>query len=66
MTPELESTSTPTLVELSPTDLTDADPLHTTGPPGSRMTTQHKEWDAPSQPEVNIVQSNDWFPALPS
>ena len=65
-TSELESTSTPTLWRLSPTDLTDADPPCTTGPPGSRMTTQHKEWDAPSQPEVSIVQGNDWFPALPS
>ena len=65
-TPGLESTSTPTPWGLSPTSLTDADPPHATGPPGSRVTTQHKEWDAPPRPEVSIAQGNDWLPALPS
>ena len=65
-TPGLESTSTPTPWGLSPTSLTDADPPHATGPPGSRVTTQHKEWDASPQPEVSIAQGNDWLPALPS
>ena len=65
-TPGLESTSTPTPWGLSPTSLTDADPPHATGPPGGRMATQHKEWDAPSRPKVSIVPDNDWLPALPS
>ena len=66
MAPGLGNASTPTSPRLSPTGLTDADPPHATGPPGSRMTTQHKEWDASSKPEVSIARGNDWLPALPS
>ena len=60
------SRSNPSVPKLSPTNLTDADPSSTTGPPGFRMATQHKEWDAPSRPKVSIVPDNDWLPALPS
>ena len=42
--------------EVSPKNLTDADPHPATVPPGSRKATQHKEWDAPSKPKVNITR----------
>jgi hypothetical protein len=41
----------------STTALTDADSPQATGPPGLRMTTQAKQWDAPSKPKVNIARS---------
>ena len=41
----------------STTALTDADSPQATGPPGFRLTTQPKEWDASSRPKVNIARS---------
>ena len=49
----------------STTILTDADPPLATGPPGLRMATQHKEWDAPSKPKVNIAGGMTGFQPFP-
>jgi hypothetical protein len=49
----------------STTDLTDADPLHVTGPPHFRSATQHKEYDAPPRLKVNITQSMTGFQPFP-
>ena len=49
----------------STTDLTDADPLHVTGPPHFRSATQHKEYDAPPRRKVNITHSMTGFQPFP-
>jgi hypothetical protein len=51
--------------QLSPTTRTDADPPRATGPPDLRMATQHKEWDTPSKPKVNITQGTTGFQRFP-
>ena len=56
----------PSSIWSSPPILTDADPSNNTGPPSIRTATQHKEWDAPAKPKVNILSDNDWIPTLPS